>query len=263
MQSRHSTNSLRAFTLIELLVVIAIISILAAILFPVFARARESARRASCMSNLKQIGLGIMMYVQDYDEKYPLSFTYHTEVPPTGSWGSSSSGYYWFWQQIIYSYTKNVQLYSCPSGDTTAAYPYSGNYGTNDNIMSTATSLTLSALDSPSTTYLAFDAGPYRMMISSSRDDVTSPQGYYWYLPGSQKYTGCAATGCHGVDISAGFKHSDFNSDGRHFDGNNVIFADGHVKWTKTATMWNEATKFKNGGYAQSTQSAWNPYNSN
>ena len=61
----------KAFTLIELLVVIAIISILAAILFPVFARARESARRTSCLSNLKQIGLGIMMYVQDYDETYP------------------------------------------------------------------------------------------------------------------------------------------------------------------------------------------------
>src|SRR5689334_5202516 len=68
------------FTLIELLVVIAIIAILAAILFPVFARARENARRASCQSNLKQIGLGIMMYTQDYDETFPRSaiggFTY-------------------------------------------------------------------------------------------------------------------------------------------------------------------------------------------
>jgi len=61
----------KAFTLIELLVVIAIISILAAILFPVFARARENARRANCMSNLKQLALGMMMYTQDYDEKFP------------------------------------------------------------------------------------------------------------------------------------------------------------------------------------------------
>jgi len=66
-----SRNNKSAFTLIELLVVIAIISILAAILFPVFGRARENARRASCMSNLKQIGLAIMQYTQDYDEKYP------------------------------------------------------------------------------------------------------------------------------------------------------------------------------------------------
>ena len=64
------------FTLIELLVVFAIIAILAAILFPVFARARENARRASCQSNLKQIGLGIMQYTQDYDEKMPRMFYY-------------------------------------------------------------------------------------------------------------------------------------------------------------------------------------------
>src|SRR6187549_1872617 len=65
----------KGFTLIELLVVIAIIAILAAILFPAFARARENARRASCQSNLKQIGLGIMQYTQDYDEKYPYQAT--------------------------------------------------------------------------------------------------------------------------------------------------------------------------------------------
>ena len=69
-QTLHHKRS--GFTLIELLVVIAIIAILAAILFPVFARARENARRTSCVSNLKQIGLGIMQYTQDYDERYPL-----------------------------------------------------------------------------------------------------------------------------------------------------------------------------------------------
>lgn len=63
----------RAFTLIELLVVVAIVAILAAILFPVFARARENARRTSCLSNMKQIGLGIMLYTQDYDERLPMS----------------------------------------------------------------------------------------------------------------------------------------------------------------------------------------------
>ena len=80
MEGRAMSQSFQrrneGFTLIELLVVIAIIAILASILFPVFARARENARRTSCLSNLKQLGLGAMMYVQDYDESYPLAQTY-------------------------------------------------------------------------------------------------------------------------------------------------------------------------------------------
>jgi len=75
----HRRRTLRAFTLIELLVVIAIIAILAAILFPVFAQAREKARQASCLSNLKQLGTAVMLYVQDYDESYPLYSTYPSE----------------------------------------------------------------------------------------------------------------------------------------------------------------------------------------
>src|SRR5579883_3046425 len=74
-----------AFTLIELLVVIAIIAILAAILFPVFAQARESARQTVCASNVRQIGLAVKMYVQDYDETYPLFYAYNTQDPTTGA----------------------------------------------------------------------------------------------------------------------------------------------------------------------------------
>jgi len=91
----------RGFTLIELLVVIAIIAILAAILFPVFARARENARRSSCASNLKQIGLGIMQYVQDYDETLPAS---------TGAVVGTT------WRSSIYPYVKSEQIFICPSG---------------------------------------------------------------------------------------------------------------------------------------------------
>jgi prepilin-type N-terminal cleavage/methylation domain-containing protein/prepilin-type processing-associated H-X9-DG protein len=102
---KSSLSRRKGFTLIELLVVIAIIAILAAILFPVFARARENARRSSCQSNLKQIGLGIMQYTQDYDEKMPnYSFDYSNTL---------------MWQMVIQPYVKSTQLFSCPSNQNT------------------------------------------------------------------------------------------------------------------------------------------------
>ncbi len=97
----------RGFTLIELLVVIAIIAILAAILFPVFARAREKARQSSCLSNVKQGSLGILMYAQDYDERLPSMYRYMP--PPVGT-----DNLYWV-QDVIAPYVKNAQVFVCPS----------------------------------------------------------------------------------------------------------------------------------------------------
>jgi prepilin-type N-terminal cleavage/methylation domain-containing protein/prepilin-type processing-associated H-X9-DG protein len=132
------------FTLIELLVVIAIIAILAAILFPVFARAREAARRTACMSNMKQLGMGVLMYVQDYDERMPhaamnwweasdffnaangkketstnpsssYKALYNPALPTDGTGSRHGQGYYPSWVSLIYPYVKNSALCVCPT----------------------------------------------------------------------------------------------------------------------------------------------------
>ena len=106
-------RSRKGFTLIELLVVIAIIAILAAILFPVFAKAREKARQASCQSNQKQMGLGFIMYASDYDQRWASS---HTIVTSTNSFGWAT------WTAAIYPYIKNNELYRCPSSAGSDTY---------------------------------------------------------------------------------------------------------------------------------------------
>ncbi|MBI5832727.1 MAG: prepilin-type N-terminal cleavage/methylation domain-containing protein [Armatimonadetes bacterium] len=123
----------RAFTLIELLVVIAIIAILAAILFPVFAKARDKAEQTSCTSNLKQLGLGFMMYCQDYDQRLPLvwdnttgngkygGWMYYTTFanPVQGNMDPTKGG--------IYPYVKNAQIFVCPVDDTDQGCSYAVN----------------------------------------------------------------------------------------------------------------------------------------
>ncbi len=107
---------IRGFTLIELLVVIAIIAILAAILFPVFARAKEQAKKASCMSNMKQIGLAMMMYAGDYDDVFM-----HNGNPrwyPQGEPYPYPHTWYYGWVALYEPYVKNAQLAVCPSDST-------------------------------------------------------------------------------------------------------------------------------------------------
>jgi prepilin-type N-terminal cleavage/methylation domain-containing protein/prepilin-type processing-associated H-X9-DG protein len=118
-------HSRKGFTLIELLVVIAIIAILAAILFPVFAQAREKARQTSCLSNMKQIGHGLTMYLQDYDDVFPFNWYGRTpdvwwqSLPETGP----GSGLAYKWMDVIYPYVKNEQVFTCPS-DSSARREY-------------------------------------------------------------------------------------------------------------------------------------------
>ena len=173
------------FTLIELLVVIAIIAILAAILFPVFAQAREKARQTSCLSNVKQIGLGQMMYQQDFDETVPFNRECNNPgpVPYPCIAGRSILG----WVDLVEPYVKNHQIFKCPS-DPTKQVPYpagtldmSGNpatkghvwmggatgsaggewqtsYGRNNNLANNGTSTaTLAAIQYPSTTIMILE----------------------------------------------------------------------------------------------------------
>ncbi|MDF2441336.1 MAG: hypothetical protein JWN98_2320, partial [Abditibacteriota bacterium] len=117
---KHTAQNGNGFTLIELLVVIAIIGILAAILFPVFSRARENARRANCQSNLKQIGLGFAQYTQDYDERLPLTSDGFNGNGKFDVWNpysdfSPANTRFEMRQSTLMSYLKSTQIFVCPS----------------------------------------------------------------------------------------------------------------------------------------------------
>jgi len=245
----------KAFTLIELLVVIAIIAILAAILFPVFARARENARRTSCLSNLKQIGLAVMQYTQDYDEGYPYALTLGpTTDMPGGAWFSSPANA-WCWPQTIFPYHKSFQAFVCPSGyGATTSRPFQGHYGANLLLMpyahtSTPNPIKISAVNAVASTYMVMDAGVYGLgMGSTGQVSSTAASTGNQYLPG------VGAIGKRACTAADSFYDSDCEN-GRHFNGLNVAFADGHAKWLKTEVVVREADK------ASPLYGAWNPAN--
>ncbi len=230
----------RAFTLIELLVVIAIIAILAAILFPVFAQARESARQTSCLSNLKQIALADMMYAQDYDETF---------VPVGGSieqvWGAglrpdqmtrlTSNGPKAVngWSLNLLPYIKSREIFQCPSMDKTFAgggdcaafagqrmtnhyaynywlggddsYPYGDYYQSPDGSATFGTPLTQAALAAPASVISHFHSGS------------VPPYGTGW--------------GCVYVTIEMPDFYNKIRPRVKHKNGDNLAFADGHAKW--------------------------------
>jgi prepilin-type N-terminal cleavage/methylation domain-containing protein/prepilin-type processing-associated H-X9-DG protein len=112
MNWKSPSKGRTGFTLIELLVVIAIIAILAAILFPVFARAREQARKTACLSNFKQLGLSMMQYAQDYDETFPVRY---------GDF-DQTTGLQNTWETLCYPYIKNWDVFKCPSNSVTRSH---------------------------------------------------------------------------------------------------------------------------------------------
>ena len=181
----------KGFTLIELLVVIAIIAILAAILFPVFAKAREKARQTSCLSNIKEIGLAILMYAQDYDETFP--------------WCVVGGGSY-PWVAVISPYVKNDQIFACPSDSNTAAgrCSYVYNLELNGYSLSVIHPRILAEIEYPVNVLMVLDTiGGWT--VAAPRGDI----GFNSWPTGVTQ----------------------LQPTGRHNGGDNYVFVDGHAKW--------------------------------
>ncbi len=187
-----STEARRGFTLIELLVVIAIIALLAAILFPVFARARENARKSSCSNNLKQIGLGMAQYIQDFDETMPQIWNGNTFV--------------YNWAPAFYPYLKSYQIYKCPSDSKDMATSYVAN------------------------NFLTYKAQADIQQTSSvlfAMDGFVGTGGCR-----SPKQAGCFAGLDEDYTLWNATRRITQASNGlpRHLGAGNVLFCDGHVK---------------------------------
>ncbi len=210
-QKETSTQMKRhGFTLIELLVVIAIIAILAAILFPVFARAREKARQSSCSSNLKQLALGVEMYAQDYDEKLcPRYYRYNPSAPGGGTWCDT----------FVQPYIKNTQVIKCPSTNDKS-------YGYNMDYLDWQP---LANIQSPSETVMICEI---KRNSTGGYGDVCVRRPSVFGAP--------PAVPTNDEDDQAGAGDPAYSPRARgvHNGGSNIAFVDGHVKWMKTSGFY-------------------------
>lgn len=238
----HSCTK-RAFTLIELLVVIAIIAILAAILFPVFAQAREKARTISCLSNTKQIGLAVTMYVQDYDE------TFFTQVWPGGCANNVPSADPTLapqhWATLVYPYVKNGGVFDCPSytGTTYTAQfalwtcgdpdekkivPFV-EYGINEVLFGNAAPTSLAAIQTPASIGILTDNNYIFSWHNCLNGPLDTNARYYW------------TEGKNGWEF--------YQGNPRHTGGMNFAYADGHSKFARATDAPASKPDYEKGFY--------------
>jgi prepilin-type N-terminal cleavage/methylation domain-containing protein/prepilin-type processing-associated H-X9-DG protein len=242
MSSIFNSRRRSGFTLIELLVVIAIIAILAAILFPVFAKARAKARQASGASNQKQIALAFLQYIQDYDEKFPPLYGYNGTYYQ--AWGVDylANGSTTV-QGLLSSYTKATALFVDPSGPRPATNSTICDYTMNDLLAGKSQA----ALAAVSSTVLTFDAngspfgatggffgsGGTAFNNVPAAAGVTGPSGSS--LAAGHAIGTATADFVNAADFSDAAHHdiASFDQVTRQSDGGNFAYSDGHVKWAK------------------------------
>ena len=218
------SSTRKAFTLIELLVVIAIIAILAALLFPAFARARENARRTSCLSNIRQLGMGFIQYVQDNDERFPFNKTNAT--------GQQS------WVLAAQPYLKSTSVLRCPS-DTSANWeaPIAGTTGDWGGLRTTSYTMNLffvpSATSNKPFSNLAATQKPASVILLA--ECAKNWTAAYFHGSAYPAYPGNPNTGAHWN--TATNLPDDLDTE-RHMGGFNTCYLDGHAKWAKWSQVW-------------------------
>jgi prepilin-type N-terminal cleavage/methylation domain-containing protein/prepilin-type processing-associated H-X9-DG protein len=255
--AKHERRSARGFTLVELLVVVALIAIVAALLFPVFSQVREKARQARCFSNLKQISLAMMMYVQDYDDMLPRDVTRWGDLPATDPCSPGNPNRRL--EAKLGPYIRNTEVFACPSantppvtwdeahavcgrdgwgypdfmcfqGDTTRGKPLS--YGWNYRVFQWSVTPPSSGCDAPGISVAAVVSPEGKVMVADSRRSFVDPVDLAF-----ANYPGVSASFAGNVDqFWPQFpRGSDLpivpGRDARHQMGQNAAFFDGHVRW--------------------------------